>query len=293
MCAPCARRRRDLQCTACHEHDRSTSMAKGTVTNRPAEAEPRVRRGYFECRYGQLHVHNAIPPGGGFEEGTPLLCLHKSPVSGRLFERFLSAAGRDRSVYAPDLPGFGDSDPPTSRPSIVDYAAAVGDFLENMRFRQIDLLGYHTGSLIAAELAITRSKQVRRVVLVSVPLLTEAERESLRRAPPAVPPSLDGAHLPSEWQRIAEGYGPGAPLELITDAFVEKLRNGPHPAWLDHAALQYAVRERLTLVPQQVLMLRPRDDLWDATLRAGEALAKARFIDIAEQGPGLFEAAPE
>src|SRR6201996_6654977 len=214
MCAPCARRRRDLQCTACHEHDRSTSMAKGTVTNRPAEAEPRVRRGYFECRYGQLHVHNAIPPGGGFEEGTPLLCLHKGPLSGRMYERFLAVAGRDRSVYAPDLPGFGDSDPPGSRPAIVDYAAAIGDFLETMRFRQIDVLGYHASSLIAAELAITRPKQVRRVVLVSVPVLTEAERESLKRVAPPAAAAQDGSHLPGEWQRIAEIYGAGAPLEL-------------------------------------------------------------------------------
>jgi pimeloyl-ACP methyl ester carboxylesterase len=270
------------------------SMVKGTVSSRYVEAQPRVRRGYFESRYGQLHVHNAIPPGGGFEEGTPLLCLHKSPLSGRTFERFLAVAGRDRSVYAPDLPGFGDSDPPGSRPAIVDYAAAVGDFLETMRFRQIDILGYHTSSLIAAELAITRPKQVRRLVLVSVFLPTEAERETLRRAPSgATQPSLEGAHLAGEWQRALETYGRGAPLELVTDAFVEKLRNGVHPSWLAHAALQYAVRERLSLITQPVLLMRPRDDLWDATLRAREVLPKARCIDIPEQGPALFEAAPE
>jgi pimeloyl-ACP methyl ester carboxylesterase len=210
-----------------------------------------------------------------------------------MFERFLALAGRDRSVYAPDLPGFGDSDPPGSRPAIVDYAAASGDFLENMRFRQIDLLGYHTGSLIAAELAVTRPTQVRRVVLVSVPLLTEAERDSLRRVPPSIAPSSDGAHLAAEWQRMADIYGPGAPLELVTDAFVEKLRNGLHPAWLAHAALQYPMRERLSLITQQVLLIRPRDELWDATLRAREVLPKARCIDVSDQGAALFEAAPE
>ncbi len=268
-------------------------MVKGTVSSRYVEAKPRVRRGYFESRYGQLHVHNAIPPGGGFEEGTPLLCLHKSPLSGRMFERFLAVAGHDRSVYAPDLPGFGDSDPPGSRPGIVDYAAAVGDFLENMRFRQIDILGYHTSSLIAAELAVTRPKQVRRVVLVSIPLLTEAERETLRRAPAAAQPAVEGAHLPGEWQRVVETYGRSAPLELLTEGLVEKLRNGPHPGWMANAALQYPVRERLSLITQPVLLVRPKDDLWDATLRAREVLPKARCIDIAEQGPALFEAAPE
>src|SRR5437764_12784286 len=104
-------------------------MPRETPTRRPTAAAARVRRGYFECRYGQLHVHNAIPPGGGFEEGTPLLCLHKIPLSGREFERFLALAGRDRSVYAPDLPGFGDSDPPPVRPQIIDSAAAIRDFL--------------------------------------------------------------------------------------------------------------------------------------------------------------------
>lgn len=271
-------------------------MVKGTVSSRYVEAKPRVRRGYFESRYGQLHVHNAIPPGGGFEEGTPLLCLHKSPLSGRSFERFLALAGRDRSVYAPDLPGFGDSDPPTSRPAIVDYAAAVGDFLESMRFRQIDLLGYHTGSLVAAELAITRPKQVRRLVLISVPLLTEPEREAAKRpgsSSAGAGGNLDGSQMAAEWQRIADAYGAGASSELVTGTFVEKVRNGVHPSWLTHAALQYPVRERLSLITQQVLLLRPRDELWDATLRAREVLPKARCVDLSDQGPALFEIAPE
>jgi pimeloyl-ACP methyl ester carboxylesterase len=151
-------------------------MPKGSVTSRVTASEPRVRRGYFESRYGQLHVHNAIPPGGGFEEGTALLCLHAAGQTGRVFQRFMPLLGRDRSVYAPDIPGSGESDGPTARLSPADGAAALGDFLDSMRFRQIDVLGYQSGSVLAAELAIVRPQQIRRVVLVGVPPMSEAER---------------------------------------------------------------------------------------------------------------------
>jgi pimeloyl-ACP methyl ester carboxylesterase len=198
-------------------------MPKAVVANR--FAEPRVRRGYFECRYGQLHVHNAIPPGGGFDEATPLLCLHPAAMSGRVFRRLLTSMGRDRSVYAPDLPGCGESDAPEGRIGAADYASSIGDFLESMRLRQVDVLGYHAGSLVAIDLAISRPQQVRRVVLVGVP---ESARER---------------------------------IGLITT--------------------------------QQIMVLRPKDDLWEATQRVRERLPRARFVDLPDQGPTLFETGPE
>jgi pimeloyl-ACP methyl ester carboxylesterase len=194
-------------------------------------------------------------------------------------------------VYAPDLPGFGESDPPPSRPSIADYAEVLGDFLDTMRFRQIDVLGYQAGALIAAEMAIARPKQIRRVVMVSVPVLNDTERDAFRRG--SWLPAEDGSHLLTEWKRTLESYGPGVPLEVRARAFAEKLKSGVHTAWALAAAQQYASRERLALVTQSALVLRPKDDFWEATLRARELLPKARFIDLADQGNALFEATPE
>jgi pimeloyl-ACP methyl ester carboxylesterase len=155
-------------------------MPKGTIHRASVSVEPRVRRGYFECRYGQLHVHNVMPGGGGFEEGTSLLCLHDLAASARVFRRFLVLIGQDRSGYAPDLPGCGESDPPPHPARIADYAAAIGDFLDSMRFRQIDVLGHRSGALLATELAATRAAQIRRVVLVSVPTGDAAVHYPLR-----------------------------------------------------------------------------------------------------------------
>jgi pimeloyl-ACP methyl ester carboxylesterase len=269
-------------------------MARATGASRQVDAQPRVRRGYFECRYGQLHVHNAIPPGGGFEEGTPLLCLHRSPLTGAVFGRFMLVAGRDRSVYAPDIPGFGDSDAPPGRPGIAELGAAIEDFLDTMRFRHIDVLGYTLGALIAAELAIARPAQIRRVVLASVPVLSESEREGLRRASSAGAATAvpDAAQLAGEWRRTVEGYGAHATPDAVMRAFADRLRNGVPAAAAAAAALQYPIRERLSLITQQVMVLRPRDELWDSTPRVRELLPRARFVDLPEQGAGLFELAP-
>ncbi len=128
---------------------------------------PRLRRAYFECRWGQLHVHNAIPAGGGFDELTPLLCIHGSGGTGRRFTDLLPLLGRDRSVYAPDLPGTGESDaPPATEPVVAAAAAALADFLDNMRLRQVDVIAEGAqGVAVAAALATLRARALRRIVL--------------------------------------------------------------------------------------------------------------------------------
>ena len=259
----------------------------------PAAPAVHLRRMYVDSRYGQLHLRSAFPASGGFDELTTLICLHQSPMSGRVFEGFLRLMGTDRSVYAPDTPGFGESDPPPEQPAIADYAAALGDFIDQLRLRQVDLLGYHTGAAIAAELAIARPDQVRRVILVAVPVFDAAERDAFERQPWPVALRQDGGHLVEEWQRSLRWRGPGVSLEQLSAGFADKLHAGPRAWWGAGAAMSYPARERLPLVAQPVLVLRPRDDLWEITPRAQGLLPAATFVDLPEARFGLFEVAPE
>ena len=128
----------------------------------------RTRRAYFDCRFGQLHVRTAFPTTGGFDEQVTLVCLHPSDASSRAFSRFLPAIADVRSVYAPDLPGYGESDSSPNR-SIADAAMAVSDLANELRLRQIDVLGVHYGAAVALALAAMRPELVRRLVLAAVP----------------------------------------------------------------------------------------------------------------------------
>lgn len=266
-------------------------MPKETPSRRPslgkAPVSPRVRRGYFECRYGQLHVHNAIPAGGGFEEGTPLLCLHSSPHSGRTFRRFLAIAGVGRSVFAPDLPGFGDSDPPPPGVGVTEQAAAIGDFLDAIRLRQIDLLGHRYGALVAAELAAARPGQVRRMVLVSPPLATDATDSG----PHGV--VADGSHLLEEWGRAMADCGPGASPAAVSAALAERLRCVSQAAAAAAAERAYSLRARLAQLSMPLLVLRLRDEIGISAAQARDLPARARLVELPERGASLFETAPE
>ena len=142
---------------------------------KPSELDPkpagvRMRRAYFDCTYGQLHVRTAFPATGGFDEQTTLVCLHGREGSSRSFARLLPEMANDRSVYAPDLPGYGESDPPFSE-SAADAARAVADLARDLRLRHIDVLGVEFGALVALTLAASESDLLRRLVLLRIPPL--------------------------------------------------------------------------------------------------------------------------
>jgi pimeloyl-ACP methyl ester carboxylesterase len=178
----------------------------------PGSDPPRLRRAYFESRHGQLHVHNAIPAGGGFGELTTLICLHGAGTTGRVFRELSGRLGRTRSVYSPDLPGCGESDGPGTL-SADQLAQAIADFLDSMRFRQVDLLGAGTGGAVAVELAIARPKLARKVVLLGN-VAPEGWNARARMSQLALPP-LDLPEVTPQQVQLAEGRMISRLLEFL------------------------------------------------------------------------------
>lgn len=130
-------------------------------------------------------------------EGEPLVLLHGGSGSWTHWianVQALAAAGR--SVWVPDLPGFGDSDKPAGGEDadalVEPLQAGLSQLLQG---RPFDLVGFSFGGLTGGLLSATHPEGLRRFVLVGAPVTPVVQR-ALRL--------LDWRHLtdPAERERV-------------------------------------------------------------------------------------------
>lgn len=152
--------------------------------------EAMIRRGFVNCKTGQVHYRYA-------GNGPSLLLCHASPGSAKQLESLIVELAPRFSVFAPDTPGNGDSDPLANEtPAIADLAGVLLDFADALGLSRFDVYGSHTGAAIAAEIAIEAPARVGAVILDGLPNFDEATiAEYLDVYAHPFLPDLDGAYL--------------------------------------------------------------------------------------------------
>lgn len=253
----------------------------------PAAAVTAVQQDMAPCRFGVIHYHFIKPakPTGKL----PVLCFHASPGSGLGFTRFLPFLGTDRMVIAADNPGFGLSDRPPQPSTIADFAGAMGDLMDALNLKQVDLVGSHTGSATAVELTRQRPGVVRRLVLHSAPLFTPQEIADYKvRLAGSHPESLDqaAAQLPDLWSKFARMRNELGD-DLAWNVFWEMNRDPLHRGWGHDAAFAYDYAGGLKQVRQPTLILNPQESMSPVTARARGMAPNIQVMDLPWTG-GLF-----
>jgi pimeloyl-ACP methyl ester carboxylesterase len=112
---------------------------------------------------GGLHVHYL--EGGA---GKPVVLVHglggQSQDWARLMPQLVQAGFH---VYAPDLPGFGETSKPRERTySIREQAGFVEAFLEAKGLDRVRLVGVSMGGWVAATVALDAPQRVEQLVLI-------------------------------------------------------------------------------------------------------------------------------
>lgn len=251
-----------------------------------------IRRLYVDGRWGQVHVRRAR--GGD----APLVLLHQSPLCGDQFAPAMGLlAEQGFDVIAPDMPGYGLSDPPPVPASIADHASALAQVLEGLGLHGAALLGHHTGALVAAAFAVREPLRVTRLILNGVPLLDAAGRAHFAtfRFDPLVP-AEDGGHLLAAWrQRLAATPG-WTDLGAMNRHVVTMLANPDRYGWGFEAAFAHDAATDLAAIACPTLILtNSGDDLHAASLRAAALRPDFAFTaleggthDIVDEQPSAW-----
>ena len=97
-------------------------------------------------------------------EGPPLLYLHGAGRSG-LWLPALEKLADEFDVLAPDHPGFGQSDRPEWLDSMDDMVFHYFDLLDHLGLEKVHVVGVSFGGWLAAELAVSHSNRIEKLVL--------------------------------------------------------------------------------------------------------------------------------
>lgn len=237
-----------------------------------------IERRFVETPRARIHIASV-------GAGEPLLLLHQTPRSWDEFRDVLPLLGRRCRAIAMDTVGFGDSGAlPFDANSIETWSACAFDLLDALELPQVTLIGHHTGSAIAIEMAAARPDRIKALVL-SAPPYVDAERRARYAGKTVIDETerrADGGHLLELWQ-MRRPYYPADDADLLDRFMIDALKAGPLAAEGHRVVSRYVMETRLPLVRCPTLVLAPTADphAYPVAGKVAQAIAGASLVEIA------------
>ena len=268
-----------------------------TAANDEPTAQPQFSKAYIDLDWGQIHRLQAAP---SLVTEPTLVCFPPNPFSGNYYRQLMASLALDRTVVALDYPGLGQSDPSTTWRTVGDLAEIMIDAIESARLtdeqhQSIDVCGYHTGAMVAAEVAIRRPDLVRRVILIGVPYFADpAENDAeLQNVMQDRPLPTELAALESSWRFTMTDRHPDVVLERAYNNFLESAAAWRARAPVYRALHGYAAADRAVLVTQPALVLNPHGGLKTHTRAYAQLIQDVSLVELPHLSYGVFDVAPE
>lgn len=100
--------------------------------------------------------------------GSPVLLLHGGGIDSARFsyKHAIEPLSRSHRVFAPDWPGYGESDKPNLEHTIDFYVGFLARLLDTLGLERASLVGISMGGGVALGFALSASQRVEKLVLV-------------------------------------------------------------------------------------------------------------------------------
>lgn len=236
----------------------SAMVAAVLVRETVLERRMPLKRAFLDTPDGQIHYRIA---GTG---EPPLVLLHQTARSSDEYTEMMPILARNRRVIAMDSMGYGDSDKPPKWYSIEDYAKSVIMLLDTLNISRAVMVGHHTGSKIAIEVAATYPERVAKLVLLGPYSWKKETRQrvvSQKGLWQDMEVKEDGSHLMEIWRRDLEAKG--ASPELRNRVFLDRLKAGANSRSGSWASASYQQEERLPSIQCPTLIIWGTKDIDD------------------------------
>lgn len=213
-----------------------------------------IRFEYVDTRLGQLHIATT-------GHGNPLILLHQTPRSWDEFRELIPLLAKKHRVIAMDMYGFGQSVKFPKPHSIEKYAEGVIALADAMNFPTFNILGHHTGALVAFSVAADNPERVDNLIL-SAPPFTDIEYREKHKNGEGVDDAIiaeDGSHLTFNWAKRYPFYPKNRP-DILNRFIRDSLSFGLDPKEGHLACSSYVMEEGLDKIVSRVLLLAPSED---------------------------------
>jgi pimeloyl-ACP methyl ester carboxylesterase len=220
-----------------------------------------LKRAFLDTPDGQIHYRM---DGKG---EPPLVLLHGTPRSSFEYHKVIPILAQKRRVIAMDTIGYGDSDklPESKWYTIEDYAGTVIKLLDSLRIEKAVIVGCHSGSKMAIEVAAAYPERPDKLVLLGPYFWEEAKwwtDRGLLLADMWKEPELkeDGSHLVDLWHQRALGMEL-TDLKIKQRLFLDILRAEGMSHRGHWASASYAQEKRLPLIKCPTLVIWGSEDI--------------------------------
>ena len=254
-------------------------------------------RSYVTHEWGQIHVLTSQPATP--DNATPLVCFAPNPYSGNYYRLFMEQLGSDRTMMALDYPGIGQSDNYPGELDMTTLADIMADSLTSLGWGPngngpVDVCGYHTGTMLASELAVKYPALVRRMVLMGIPYYDATGRqERFDRLGQVKPWPESFAAVAQDWIFAVEMRNENVSLERAFGNYLESAGAWQGKARIYGAVFQYPAEERAPLITQPTLILNPHGNLKEPSREYAEMIDGATIVELPDLKYGIFDVAPD
>ena len=253
----------------------SNAMSAQAQTTIPVRKSPLTGNSAFPTRYRTVDIDgvSVFYREAGAPGAPVVLLLPGWPSSSAMFRDLIRELSANYHVFAPDYPGFGNSDVPDRSHSLYTFDAlgeVVGKFVDKVGIKQFILYATDFGGLVGYRVMLRAPHRMTALVAQNNPLF-------LGESPwfgPLVPYWKDGTA--ASRQKAAEHY---LTLDVVRDLYVNGVRDpsliDPEQWQADYYALQRPGAADISL-----------DLLYDIRTN-GPTLKSAQEYLLAEKPPTL------